>query len=229
MPATFLAADVDGVLVGRTSIRHHLDDFLAQEGGHIGYAVLPDHRRRGYATEILRQSLVIARSFGADRVLVTCDDDNVGSATVIERCGGVLESRVTSSRQRRADPSLLDRLMAIVLRRAIVLFVPPPVAARVDEIRRRWDPVMTARIGAHITLVHDVVDHERARRARRRGGPVGAVHRPPDPRRPVGTVEQRDLPPRRRPDRRRRRAAGAAGRAGAAGVVPGRRSGPTSR
>ena len=53
--------------------------------------------------------------------------------------------------------------MATVLRRAIVLFVPPPVAARVDEIRRRWDPVMTARIDAHITLVHDVVDLERAR------------------------------------------------------------------
>jgi predicted acetyltransferase len=27
---------------------------------------------------------------GVERVLVTCDDDNVGSATVIERCGGVL-------------------------------------------------------------------------------------------------------------------------------------------
>jgi len=52
--------------------------------------------------------------------------------------------------------------MVAVLRRAIVLFVPPPVAARVDGIRRRWDPVMTARIGAHITLVHDVVDHDRA-------------------------------------------------------------------
>ncbi|MET0324850.1 MAG: GNAT family N-acetyltransferase [Ilumatobacteraceae bacterium] len=94
VPATFLAADVDGVLVGRTSIRHHLNDFLAREGGHIGYAVLPDHRRRGYATAILRQSLVIARSFGADPVLVTCDDDNIGSATVIEQCGGVLDSRL---------------------------------------------------------------------------------------------------------------------------------------
>ncbi|MET0324851.1 MAG: 2'-5' RNA ligase family protein [Ilumatobacteraceae bacterium] len=50
-----------------------------------------------------------------------------------------------------------------MLRRAIVLFVPPPVADRIDAIRRRWDPVMTDRIGAHITLVHDVVDHERAR------------------------------------------------------------------
>ena len=48
-------------------------------------------------------------------------------------------------------------------RRAVVLFVPPPVCVAVDEIRMRWDPVMCARIGAHVTLVHEVVDHERAR------------------------------------------------------------------
>ena len=49
-----------------------------------------------------------------------------------------------------------------VNRRAVVLFVPPPVSVAVDEIRMRWDPVMCGRIGAHITLVHDVVDHDRA-------------------------------------------------------------------
>lgn len=94
VPSTFLVADVKGELVGRTSIRHQLNEFLAHEGGHIGYGVLAEHRRRGYATEILSQSLVIARGVGVDRVLVTCDEDNVGSAAVIERCGGVFESLV---------------------------------------------------------------------------------------------------------------------------------------
>lgn len=88
---TWLIADVAGEIVGRASIRHQLNDYLAFRGGHIGFAVRPAFRRRGYATEILRQSLVIARSYGIDRVLVTCDDDNVGSAAVIEACGGVLE------------------------------------------------------------------------------------------------------------------------------------------
>jgi predicted acetyltransferase len=93
--STFLLAVVDATLVGRSSIRFELNDHLRHQGGHIGYAVRPAHRRRGYATEILRQSLVVARAGGVDDVLVTCDDDNIGSAAVIERCGGVLDGIVT--------------------------------------------------------------------------------------------------------------------------------------
>ena len=65
--STFLLAEVDGEVVGRTSIRHRLNDFLLHEGGHIGYCVLPPHRRRGYATEILRQSLERVHALGVDR------------------------------------------------------------------------------------------------------------------------------------------------------------------
>jgi len=92
VPATFLAITLNDQLVGRVSIRHHLNDFLAREGGHVGYGIRPAFRRRGVATEALRQSLVIARSVGVDHVLVTCDDTNDASSAVIEVCGGVLES-----------------------------------------------------------------------------------------------------------------------------------------
>ncbi len=69
--AAFLVAWVGGEIVGRASVRFDLDEYLSEAGGHIGYAVVPQHRRRGYATEILRQSLVVARSEGVDEVLVS--------------------------------------------------------------------------------------------------------------------------------------------------------------
>ena len=94
VPATFLLAVVGDEVVGRTSIRHALNDYLLAVGGHIGYAVRPQFRRRGFATEILKQSLIVLRSYDVGRVLVTCDLDNESSARVITRCGGVLENIV---------------------------------------------------------------------------------------------------------------------------------------
>src|SRR5262245_56509851 len=80
VPSTFLFAFVGPRIVGRVSIRHSLNAFLQRVGGHIGYVVVPEFRWRGYATTILRLSVQIAREkLGIDRILVTCDDDNIGS------------------------------------------------------------------------------------------------------------------------------------------------------
>ena len=92
--STFLVAEVGGVIVGRSSIRHELNDWLNLFGGHIGYAVRPQFRRQGHAYEILRQSLTIAKDLGIEKILMTCNDDNAGSIKVIEKHGGVLENKV---------------------------------------------------------------------------------------------------------------------------------------
>ncbi len=83
---------VDGLdYLGRIALRHRLTDHLLEVGGHIGYDVRPSARRNGHATAMLRLVLPEARALGIDSALLTCDVDNVGSRTVIESAGGVLE------------------------------------------------------------------------------------------------------------------------------------------
>jgi predicted acetyltransferase len=91
VPSTLLFGFVDASIVGRLSLRHALNDFLLRAGGHIGYLVVPKHRGRGYATAMLRQGLELARSMAMERVLVTCDEDNLASRRVIEKSGGEYE------------------------------------------------------------------------------------------------------------------------------------------
>ncbi|GAB2623907.1 GNAT family N-acetyltransferase [Nocardioides ginkgobilobae] len=86
--SSLLVAEVDGALVGRVSIRHELNEFLATWGGHVGYGVRPAYRRRGYATAILRGSLEVLADLGVEEALVTCDLDNAASEATIRACGG---------------------------------------------------------------------------------------------------------------------------------------------
>ena len=85
---------VDGdTFLGRLHIRHRLTPFLIQEGGHIGYHVIPSARRRGHATAMLHAGLPVAASLGIDCALITCDEDNVGSRKAIEANGGLFHDR----------------------------------------------------------------------------------------------------------------------------------------
>jgi predicted acetyltransferase len=45
---------------------------------------------------MLRRAVDLAHHEGVDPLLIVCDEDNLGSATVIERCGGVFESLATN-------------------------------------------------------------------------------------------------------------------------------------
>jgi len=92
---SMLYAFLDGKIVGRSSIRHTLNDHLMKFGGHIGYAVATPYRNKGIAIEILKQSLVYCRDvLKLDRVLVTCDENNLGSIKTIERNGGIVENQI---------------------------------------------------------------------------------------------------------------------------------------
>ncbi|MGW8482325.1 GNAT family N-acetyltransferase [Microbacterium sp. NPDC055903] len=81
----------DDEVIGFVSFRHELNDWLRRFGGHIGYSVRASRRRQGHASAGLRLALQRAREIGLERVMLTCDDDNIGSARTIEGAGGVLE------------------------------------------------------------------------------------------------------------------------------------------
>ena len=82
----------DGRMLGTLQVRHTLNEYLLHFGGHIGYSVRPDERRKGYASWMLRKALAYCRTLGLERVLITCDADNEASRRTIIKCGGVYEN-----------------------------------------------------------------------------------------------------------------------------------------
>ena len=70
------------------------NEYLEKYAGHIGYSVHPDERRKGYASEMLANTLPYCKGLGIKRVLVTCDADNEASRRTIVKNGGVYEKTV---------------------------------------------------------------------------------------------------------------------------------------
>jgi len=91
--SVYFLLDVErNILLGAVNIRHYLNEYLLQSGGHIGDGIRPSERRKGYATELIRLSLIECKKLGIKRVLMVCDKTNVGSAKSIIKNGGVLET-----------------------------------------------------------------------------------------------------------------------------------------
>jgi predicted acetyltransferase/8-oxo-dGTP pyrophosphatase MutT (NUDIX family) len=88
----------DEMILGESRLRHSLTPALEHHGGHIGYIIRPSQRRKGYGTLILALTLEKARLLGIQHIRITCDSDNLGSARIIEKNGGMLSGQVKSER-----------------------------------------------------------------------------------------------------------------------------------
>lgn len=85
---------VDGdTYIGRVSIRHWLTPNLRRIGGHIGYETRPSERRKGDGAKMLELALPKAKKLGIKKVLITCDETNIGSKKIIEKNGGKFEDK----------------------------------------------------------------------------------------------------------------------------------------
>lgn len=78
----------DNKIVGIVNFRHSLNDFY-KDLGHIGYSVRPSERKKGYATEILKQTLKHAKKLGLHEVFLTCKVENEASRKTIINNGGI--------------------------------------------------------------------------------------------------------------------------------------------
>lgn len=92
----FLAIrESDNRIVGMIQIRHILNEYLLEYGGHIGYSVRNSERNKGYAKEELRQALIYCKdTLHIDRVLLTCASHNFASQKTILSQGGKKENEV---------------------------------------------------------------------------------------------------------------------------------------
>lgn len=75
------------------NVRHYLTPALAASAGHIGYAVRPDRRGRGYASRGLALAVDALRAlpdFDGGEVYLSCLKTNLPSLRAMLRCGGYL-------------------------------------------------------------------------------------------------------------------------------------------
>lgn len=81
----------DNYIVGMIDIRHYLNEYLTEAGGHIGYGVRKTERNKGYAKQMLKLALEKCKELKIKKVLITCDEDNIASEKVILSANAKLE------------------------------------------------------------------------------------------------------------------------------------------
>ena len=93
--ATYFWLVDDDEFIGEISVRHSLTDSLLRYGGNIGYGIRYSQWNKGLGTIMLSKALDYARDvLGLSKVLITCNDNNYGSARVIEKNGGKLQDKI---------------------------------------------------------------------------------------------------------------------------------------
>ena len=93
VPETFLFLWRDEEIVGQFRIRHYLCESLRTGAGHIGYFIKKEFRGKGYGTEGLRQTLLLAKDIiPEEEIYLRVKKDNPASLQVMLHNGGYIQA-----------------------------------------------------------------------------------------------------------------------------------------
>lgn len=90
--SSYWLVDLKDEVLGVIRIRHRVDSDFLQTIGHIGYEIKTTRRREGNGNQILKMGLLEAGKMGVNNLLITCDEENIGSVRIIEGNDGKLRS-----------------------------------------------------------------------------------------------------------------------------------------
>ncbi len=131
--STYFCLDEDrNIFVGAVNIRHKLNHGLIEDGGHIGDGVRPSERRKGIATKMISLALEKCKDLGLNRVMITCDKENIASKKSITNNGGIYESTFGSDDRYWIELNENNKIIGdkIILRKA-----------KLDDITSIWQNV----------------------------------------------------------------------------------------
>lgn len=83
----------DGTKMGGCDLRIGHNENLYY-GGNIGYHIFPPYRGHHYAAGACRLLFGLAKRYGMEYVIITCNPDNLPSRRTCEALGGILEDIV---------------------------------------------------------------------------------------------------------------------------------------
>lgn len=93
---SYVLIDEKGYIYGAANIRHELKGKLFEIGGHVGYAIRPCERGKGYGTIQLKLLLQKMDEMGIEKALITCRENNLGSKKTMEKFVGEPDTLVPS-------------------------------------------------------------------------------------------------------------------------------------
>jgi len=105
----YFLVNINNRIFGAITIRHYLNEKFQLNGGHFGVGIRPSERQKGYGSKIIQLGLKIAKiNYKINKIIYTCDYDNIGSIKAFEKNGGIFLDEIIIENDRRISRYKLD-------------------------------------------------------------------------------------------------------------------------